>query len=443
MKKTIFNNLGLKIVAVFIAFLIWLMVVNGDDPEKPYYFKNITVTTINEESFLEKNKVYAVKDDSNIVTVRVKVRRSVWAKLSAEDFTVIADLSYMTFMDTIPLKVVCNNTSVSIPAENLSCEPSSLKITVENKEEKTFMVSVATSGQPATGYEVGSERVLQGESIIVEGPSSLIKIIDKVRAPVSVGAFTSNQEISIGLQVIDKNGDEFKESQMDRLTFKTTGGKVLTDAMVDVYVVIWEVQSVKLEIPQSVIGKPAAGYHIAGIELTPSTVNLAGAEETLKELNGKLKLEDVIDITDKTSTVEKSIDISEYLLEHYKKDLKLETDSPETISVKVQIEEIGTTTLNFLITDVNIIGLSDDLSLTLTPADKIPIEVRALSADAATISEKDVQVTLDLSSSTYQKEGNHNKVPLKIKLSTDDYELVNRVTIAVDLAKKQNTIEEE
>ena len=33
MKKHLGNNLGLKLLSVFVAILIWLMVVNVDDPE--------------------------------------------------------------------------------------------------------------------------------------------------------------------------------------------------------------------------------------------------------------------------------------------------------------------------------------------------------------------------------------------------------------------------
>jgi len=436
MKKTIFNNLGLKIFSVFIAFLIWLMVINGEDPEKWHTFKNIPVTVINEESFIEAGKVYAVKDNSNVVTVKVWARRSVGEKLTANDFTVTADMENITFAETIPLQPTCSDPAIS--SENITCESPSLKITVENKKEKTFMVSVVTTGQPAAGYEIGSQKIVQGDSVIIEGPASLINIIDKVTAPINVASMSSNKERSAVLNVIDKNGTVFNDSQMERLVFKTTNGEVLTDAVVDVSIILWNVHSIPLEL--GTIGEPAAGYEITDITLTPATINLAGAEDDLNELNQKLILEDVIDITGKTSTVEESVDISAYLLEHYENKLILETDTTKTISVKIQIEEIGTETLNIPISQVTITGAPDNMDITLTPADQIPVEVRALSSESSQISVKDVQVELDLS--TYQTEGNYNKVPVKIKLP-DDYELVNNVTIAVNLAKKKSTIEGE
>ena len=38
MKKCLGNNFGLKLLSVFVAILIWLMVVNVDDPEKTKAF---------------------------------------------------------------------------------------------------------------------------------------------------------------------------------------------------------------------------------------------------------------------------------------------------------------------------------------------------------------------------------------------------------------------
>ena len=44
MKKSLTNNIGLKLLAFVIAFLLWLFVVNTDDPIIDQVYKNITVT---------------------------------------------------------------------------------------------------------------------------------------------------------------------------------------------------------------------------------------------------------------------------------------------------------------------------------------------------------------------------------------------------------------
>lgn len=56
MKKKIVSNFWLKIMAVLVSFLIWLMVINGDDPIKTETFRNVPITIKNADVFMEKVK---------------------------------------------------------------------------------------------------------------------------------------------------------------------------------------------------------------------------------------------------------------------------------------------------------------------------------------------------------------------------------------------------
>ena len=49
MEKRLMNNIGLKILAFFVAFMLWIMVVNIDDPVTHKTFSDIPVSVINEE----------------------------------------------------------------------------------------------------------------------------------------------------------------------------------------------------------------------------------------------------------------------------------------------------------------------------------------------------------------------------------------------------------
>ena len=83
-------------------------------------------------------------------------------------------------------------------------------------------------------------------------------------------------------------------------------------------------------------------YHMTDVITTPETVNLAGSTTALNALDGVLSIPDAVDITGATSSVETTIDLEKYLQDN-DLGLKLETDSPTTVSVTVQIEKIGTT----------------------------------------------------------------------------------------------------
>ena len=55
------NNVGIKVIAVIIAAIIWLAVVNINDPEKTITIYNIPITITDEEVLLDQDMVY----DSN------------------------------------------------------------------------------------------------------------------------------------------------------------------------------------------------------------------------------------------------------------------------------------------------------------------------------------------------------------------------------------------
>ena len=112
MKEKIFSNLGLKIMAVLVSFLIWLMVINGDDPVRTDTFSGVPIMVKNADVFMEKvKKVYKPREDSrgqeiDTVTVYVKARRSVLEQLTSASFTVTADFeNIVADLNSIPLDI--------------------------------------------------------------------------------------------------------------------------------------------------------------------------------------------------------------------------------------------------------------------------------------------------------------------------------------------------
>ena len=80
------------------------------------------------------------------------------------------------------------------------------------------------------------------------------------------------------------------------------------------------------------------------------------------------------------------------------------------------------------------------MKIVLTPADKVPVEVRKEDDNAAAITAKDISVTMDLSN--YQNEGNVDTVELQVELP-DGYALESVPSIKVNLEKIQPVTETE
>ena len=73
MKQKIINaltrNFGLKLLALVFSFLLWLAVVNVDDPTVPKTLP-VRVNVINEDVLKDKGMTYKLKDGINIVNVK-------------------------------------------------------------------------------------------------------------------------------------------------------------------------------------------------------------------------------------------------------------------------------------------------------------------------------------------------------------------------------------
>ena len=422
------GNIFLKIIAVVVAFLIWLLVTNTNNPVKTQLFSNVPINVVNKDSIADIGKVVEL-EGSGTVTLKVTEKRSVLERLSrtGTDFYVEADMENINAMNTVPLTVNCSNSLVTW--DEIEISPSSLKVTLEDKVEQAFVVSVSTSGTAMNGFEVGSTEILQGKNIYIAGPESVMKIINQVVAPISLTGMNNDMTLASSLKVIDKNGSELTDSQMSNLEFKDSNGAVITDGIVQVKVDMWKV---KTDIPIEVktTGIPRFGYQVVGIETVPVTISLAGTDEALEALNGKFTLVDEISVAGALENITQEIDVTHTLAEM--EGLKLITDADPNIIVEVQIEKSGDTILSIPLSSINLINKPANMNLVFTPADKISIAVHALNQDAEQLTAEDVKVSVDLAACA--QEGNH-EVSIQAELP-EGYELAYEVTLMVNSEKQ-------
>ena len=87
--KTITNNFSLKILAVILAVVLWVVVINIDDPTTSKTYTT-NVVAENTDYITSQNKYYEPLDSSNVVSFRVSAARSVHDELSNADFSATA-----------------------------------------------------------------------------------------------------------------------------------------------------------------------------------------------------------------------------------------------------------------------------------------------------------------------------------------------------------------
>lgn len=424
MKHKLTNNLPLKLLSLVVAFLIWLVVGNVDNPIGYSLFRDIKIQITNEDSVTEIDKVFDIVSDETVV-IKVRERQNVLNRLSRDDFTVTADMENLTEMDTVPLTVTCSDPAVTW--DEIEISPSSMKVKLEQRKQSEFVVNVTTNGNPSKGYEVGRTEVVEGKTVQIAGSESMVNRISQVVVSVNVSGISADQRLNGELKIIDKNGDTMTDAQMSRLQIKDSDGVLLSDnsVMVDVY--LWEVMN-DVPVQVEVTGELPDGYRLVDVSTVPVTVNVVGTAEALARIDGKIVLKDKISLDGVTESFTQDFDLNETLNEM--EELRLVADAASTVSVTVQIEKTDEYTMTLPLSSLEVIDRPGDMSLTFSPADEITVVVHSENGEGP-IQMSDIKASIDLGVCT--EEGTY-EIPVEIELP-EGYTLGSEVVLVVTAEK--------
>ena len=306
MKKTLLNNPGLKLLSLAIALIIWLAIVNVNDPLMSRTIHNVPVHIVNGSYIESLGKSYRLDDEYDTITVRVTGNRSAVESLTADNITAEVDLTEIVSLDSDPIMVPVRLTSSATGISELTSVPDTVKIELEEMVSEDFVITGTTgSTKPASGYQV-AKLSPEYEKVTITGPSSIIDIIDKVEAPVDVTDMTEDANKRASLVIYDKNGSQLTENQRSYLKFN------IEVSDVSVGVELYEVLNNVEVTAENYQGTPSSGYQVTGITVVPNTISVVGDKENLealKEAGSKIVLDSsLIDVSDAKSSFDIRID---------------------------------------------------------------------------------------------------------------------------------------
>ena len=382
------HNIGMKLISVLVAIVIWYAVVNVSDPvETNSYTVKVTVT--NEEYINNNKEIYHIDDEFKTVTVFVRANRSALKGITADDITVTADLAQIVDMTRTPRMVPLSARCAGLPQTAITLSRQTIPIEVETVESKDFPVVVDTGdSSPSQGYEVGTVTA-DPDQVSIKGPTSIIGQIDSVVARIDVTGMTRSGEKKGTLILLGKDQQEISpETVEDELTF--VGGT----PEISVYVELWQrLSDIGLEVAYS--GMPAKGYHVERVSTTPDTVTVAGSEEALQDLadaGGKITIpEKMIYVAGMTKDVVTEIDLNEIL----PADMRIAKNTPETVIVTIGILSDETIEYTVDVDDIEVNGLAANMVMTYAQT-KLTLPVTGSNADLSRLSAENVRASIDL-----------------------------------------------
>ena len=296
MAKKLTNNLGLKILAVLIASLLWLIAININDPVGQQTY-TVNVQMVNLSKLTDNNKYVEVLEGSDTIRVTVRAARSVLSELSDKNISAIADVDKLTEGNYIPIELSCTKNSVD--TDDLKADKDYLRVSVENIKRRQLPISVDVQGTPAENYLLNSTSTAQN-AVSISGPESVVNTVNTVSVEIDITNANSDVNISLPIHLYDSDGKEIIDKRIS---------KNISD--VQTTASIWLIKGVPIEYGYT--GVPADGYEVDGnLTSTISYINIAGKQSLLKNIQ-KIDINDAIDITGATRNIEEEIDIKKFL----------------------------------------------------------------------------------------------------------------------------------
>lgn len=359
MKKSLTNNIGLKLLAFVFAFLLWLMVVNVDDPVGDQTFTNIPVTVEHEEVITQVNKTYQIVDNTQTVSVVVTAKRSVLNRLKSEDIVAKADMKELYLESQVPIQI-------SIPKyegayRSALAVPRNLQVKIENNASKNLPITPVTNGTVRDGYVIGAVKA-NPQKVTINGPRSVIEKISKVTAQVNVSGLSQDASLEAKLVLYDEENNVIDQSLL---------ANNIGPSGVSVEVELYQTRNIPVKVDGSAV-TAAEGYSITEIKCAPEEITVAGEENLMNSIDAIYVPADALQGEPLNKKTEKTVDITPYLPEG----IKLADEAGNNILITISVEKDGTRSFDLPVGSISVKNIEDNLKMNFSGTDDLEIHVR-------------------------------------------------------------------
>ncbi len=253
------NSWIVRIMAFFIACILWVYVMNEQNP--------ITVRTFNvplSTSNLSDDKV--VRDLPSTVNVKINGPRGQVANMTED--TIIA---YVDFTGAEKGRNTYNVQAKSSVGEVVEISPALLQLEVDEMAEKKMEIEPRIMGVPNSGVTVG-KMDLSSNQVTLKGASSRIAEVGKVVVLVDISNRDKNFEDDAAVVAISKDGREMYDVKVDP-------SKVHVSV-----VVLKQLGTNTVPVKPSLSGELPSGFVVQSIRVTPNMVKLTAEPSLLANI---------------------------------------------------------------------------------------------------------------------------------------------------------------
>ena len=418
--KILTNNLWLKVLALVLAFVLWVLVAQINNPVKTLTYNNVKVTLVGTNILESEGKVYQVLNNSDTAKVTVRAPESVINSITASDITAIADLSQLNEDGTVPIIYTLDR------AESITADHDVLSISVENRVTKYVNIYSQTVGSVGEGCVQGKVN-LERNRIEITGPESAV---DRV----------SYAQVTIDLD----NAVKTISADMEIILYDTKGNRVESDTIVkqtDYVTVTVTILSTKtVPVYASTTGEPADGYVFTGdITVNPGVVTVAGDTSVLNNIT-RIDIANPVDITNARENKTATYNLTEFL--HAGVTFE-DPDFDDEVSVTAFVEKKAEKTLTLAADHFTLTDIPDGYEAEIAGDEEITVRLTGLDTELNAVSAESLRGIVEIDSYLSSVYGDDYSgitfanIPVRFNLS--EHVEADPVYIRIQLSVKDET----
>ena len=304
--QKITHNFGLKLLAILFAIVLWIVVVNIDDPTQTLSYTT-SVNLENTSYLTSMDKYYEVLEGTNTVTFRVTAKRSVHDKLNGSDFSAAANMGKIEYdekTETYRVPVTITAPQKYSKEIEMANKQNYIELSLEDLSRTQKVIKATTKGSVADGYALGDVKITSYNVLKISGPASIVSQIDTVTAVIDVDNVDTDVTDSVAPILLDADGNVVDTTKLTlSLSTVTISAQILSTKDVPVQF--------------SISGTLEDGYMVTGISYQPTEVRIKGESAILNTISAISVPKEVLNLDDRTTDLETDVDITAYLPEGY------------------------------------------------------------------------------------------------------------------------------
>lgn len=374
--KMLTRNIGFKLLALLFAVVMWMAVVNLNDPDKNRSF-TIPVTVENENVIARMDKYYEIDNDSMNVTFNVSGKRSIIDALSNSDFKAVADMTLLVQggeENVVPVEITALRYASQVSISNRTRQ---IRVSLEDLRRETFDIQAVAQGKPAEGYALGEMEVTPNR-LRISGPKAVVSQIDTIKAVIDVTDISTGITDSVVPVLLNKKNEAMDTTKLTlNLSTVTVKAEIISEKTVPIRV--------------SYSGTPADGYEVISAKAKPSEVKIKGRSDILNSISSIVIPESDVSVDGADQIVNQQIDINQYLPEG----VSLSDSTEAKIIVTVDVEQLERRTFRVPVRNIGIDNLPEGSKIDFNDT-HIDIVLYGLKADLDALQTNEIRPVLDV-----------------------------------------------